>query len=133
MPALPDNYLDMLKRELREHYVPYLPPLLAPNGATPQQQADKQLSRAFSAFVLNKYIDVAPQSAAEAVVDDFNDNGLDAIYFDVKAETLYLVQSKLRASEEFRQENALAFCAGVRLLLNQDFSTFNANVLARQT
>lgn len=132
MPALSDHYLDILKRELGGNYVPYLPPLIAQNGATPAQQAEKQVSRAFSAFVLNKHLDVAAQAASQAVVDDFNDNGIDAIWYEKKSETLYLVQSKLRTGDQFGQDEALAFCAGVRLLLRQDFSTFNANVLARQ-
>jgi hypothetical protein len=133
MTALADNYLDMLKRELTDHYVSHLPPLLNTTGTTPQQQAEKQISRAFSAFVLNKRHDVSPPSAAMSVVDDFNDSGVDAIYYDQKSESLYLVQSKLKASEQFAEKEALAFCNGVRLLLKQDFATFNKNVLARQT
>lgn len=132
MPALSDEYLDILKRELGENYVPHLPPLQALNGQTPEQQAIKQIARAFSAFVLNKHLDVAAQDAAKAVVDDFNDNGIDAIWYEKGNETLYLVQSKLRSGEQFGQEEALAFCAGIRLLLKQDFATFNPNVLARQ-
>ena len=69
MTALADNYLDMLKRELGNQYVPHLPPLLVTNGASPQQQAEKQISRAFSGFVLNKKLDVAPQTAALCVAD----------------------------------------------------------------
>jgi hypothetical protein len=132
MPSLSDQYLDILKRELKENYVPHLPPLLATNGQTAEQQAQKQISRAFSAFVLNKHVDVAAHDAAKAVVDDFNDNGIDAIWYEKKSETLYLLQSKLKPGEQFGQDEALAFCAGVRQLLKQDFSTFNANVLARQ-
>ncbi len=132
MAALSDQYLDILKLELRENYVPHLPPLIAENGATPAQQADKQIARAFSAFALNKHLDVAAQAASQAVVDDFNDNGIDAIWYEKKSETLYFVQSKLRTGEQFGQNEALAYCAGIRLLVKQDFSTFNANVLARQ-
>jgi hypothetical protein len=90
MASLSDQYLDILKRELRENYVPHLPPLIAENGATPAQQAEKQVARAFSAFVLNKHLDVAAQAAGQAVVDDFNDNGIDAIWYEKKSETLYL-------------------------------------------
>ncbi|MGE3703086.1 MAG: AIPR family protein [Hyphomicrobiaceae bacterium] len=132
MPSLSSQYLDILKRELTENYVPYLPPLHAMNGQTADQQAQKQISRAFSAFILNKHVDVAAQDAAKAVVDDFDDNGIDAIWYERASETLYLLQSKLKPSEQFGQVEAHAFCAGVRLLLKQDFSTFNSNVQARQ-
>src|SRR5438876_770737 len=131
MAALPAHYLEMLKLDLRDHFVPYLPPLLDSSKAA-DDQAKKQLSRAFSAFALHKYLDVSARTAAESVVDDFNDDGLDAIFFDSNRETLYLVQSKLKATEEFSQDDALAFAAGVRHLLQQDFSKFNKNVLQRQ-
>jgi hypothetical protein len=132
MPSLSDQYLEILKRELRDNYVPHLPPLIAANGATPAQKAEKQVARALSAFVLSKHLDVAAPVAAAAVVDDFNDNGIDAIWYQNKNETLYLVQSKLRSGEQFGQDEALAFCAGARLLLTGAFASFNANVLARQ-
>jgi hypothetical protein len=43
-----------------------------------------------------------------------------------------LLQSKLRTGDQLGQDEALAFCAGIRLVLKQDFAAFNANVLARQ-
>jgi hypothetical protein len=132
MAALPAHYLEMLKQELRDHFVPYLPPLLDSNKPV-DDQAKKQLSRAFSAFALHKHLDVSARTAAESVIDDFNDGGIDAIFYVSGREALYLVQSKLKASEEFSQVDAQAFVTGVRHLLRQDFSTFNKNVLQRQT
>jgi hypothetical protein len=132
MVALSPEYQVILKRELETQYVPHLPTLL-PNGNTPQQQADKQVSRALSAFVLQTMCGSNAKTSAKAVVDDFNDNGIDAIYYDSKHETLHLVQSKLKATEEFKQDEAHAFCAGIRLLIQKDFVTFNQNVKIRQT
>jgi hypothetical protein len=66
------------------------------------------------------------------VVDDFQDRGLDAIYYHAPKETLYLLQTKLKASEQFKQDEAQAFCDGVRTLLRQDFAAFNAHVQRRQ-
>ena len=88
----------------------------------------KQLSRAFSAFVLHKLLDIPPQPAAASVVDDVNDKGIDAICYHAPTETLCLLQTKLKESEQFKQEDALPFCEGGRLLLKQDFNAFNANV-----
>lgn len=130
MAALEPQYMVILKRVLADRFVPFLPPLLG--NATPADQTAKQLSRAFSAFVLNKRLSLTPQVAAAAVVDDFQDNGIDAIYYDVSTETLYLLQTKLKESEQFKQEDALRFCEGVRLLLRQEFAAFNANVQRRQ-
>jgi hypothetical protein len=131
MPALELRYLTILKKVLAERFVPSLPPLLDTKKPPADQQA-KQLSRAFSAFVLNKLLDITPQAAAESVVDDFNDKGIDAIHYDASTETLYLLQTKLKESEQFKQEDALPFCEGIRLLLKQDFSSFNANVQRRK-
>ena len=130
MAALEPHYLAILKTVLATRFVPYLPPLLGKVSAA--DQAAKQLSRAFSAFVLHKLLDIAPQAAAASVVDDFQDKGLDAIHYDATTETLYLLQTKLKESEQFKQEDALPFCEGIRLLLKQDFAAFNANVQARK-
>ena len=130
MAALEPQYMTILKKVLADRFVPFLPPLLG--NANPADQAAKQLSRAFSAFALHKLLDITPQAAAASVVDDFQDKGLDAIHYHVPSETLYLLQTKLKESEQFKQEDALPFCEGIRLLLKQDFTAFNANVQQRQ-
>jgi hypothetical protein len=131
MAALEPQYMTILKKVLAERFVPLLTPLLDTNKPAAEQQT-KQLSRAFSAFALNKLLDIKPQDAAASVVDDFNDKGIDAIHYDVTSETLYLLQTKLKESEQFKQEDALPFCEGIRLLLKQDFAAFNMNVNNRR-
>lgn len=131
MAALESHYMEILKKLLAARFVTFLPPLLDTTKPADQQQT-KQLSRAFSAFALHKLLDITPQASAAAVVDDFNDKGLDAIYYHGPTETLYLVQAKLKESEQFKQEDAQAFCSGIRLLLKQAFDRFNANVQNRQ-
>lgn len=131
MAALAPDYMVILKKILRERFVDSLPPLLDTKKTATEQQ-DKQLSRAFSAFVLQKLLDLTPAAAAAAVVDDFNDKGIDAIYHHEPSQTLYLLQTKLKESEQFKQEDAQPFCDGVRLLLKQRFAVFNQNVQQRQ-
>lgn len=131
MAALEPQYMAILKKVLAERFVPSLPPLLDTAKPAAAQQT-KQLSRAFSAFVLHKLLDITPQAAAASVVDDFNDKGIDAIHYDALSETLYLLQTKLKESEQFKQEDALPFCEGVRLLLKQEFAVFNDNVRNRK-
>ncbi|GLQ52501.1 AIPR family protein [Dyella flava] len=131
MPALEPQYMAILKKVLAERFVPSLPPLLDTTKPAAEQQA-KQLSRAFSAFALHKLLDIAPTDAAMSVVDDFNDKGLDAIHYHSQTETLYLVQTKLKESEQFKQEDAQSFCTGIRLLLKQDFAGFNENIQNRK-
>lgn len=126
MAALEPHYMAILKKVLKERFVPLLPPLVG--AARPDDHAAKQLSQAFSAFALHKLLDISPKTAAESVVDDFNDKGIDAIHYHASSETLYLLQTKLKKSEQFKQEDALSFCQGVRLLLRQEFAKFNAYV-----
>lgn len=132
MAALEPQYMTILKRVLAERFVPFLPPLLDTTKPAAEQQA-KQLSRAFSAFALHKLLDITPQAAAASVVDDFNDKGIDAIHYHTPTETLYLLQTKLKETEQFKQEDALPFCEGIRLLLKQDFTAFNGNFQNRKT
>lgn len=66
MPAREPDYLAILKQVLAAHFVPFLPPLLG--NANPTDQAEKQLSRAFSAFALHKLLDITPQAAAASVL-----------------------------------------------------------------
>lgn len=132
MAALEPQHMTVLKKILAERFVPSLPPLLDTTKPAAEQQV-KQLSRAFSAFVLHKLLDITPQEAALSVVDDFNDKGIDAVHYDEDSETLYLLQAKLKESEQFKQEDALPFCEGVRLLIRQEFAGFNKNFKNRQT
>lgn len=130
MAALEPQHMTVLKKVLAERFVPFLPPLLG--AAKPEDQAAKQLSRAFSAFALHKLLNITPKDAAASVVDDFNDKGLDAIHYHAPTETLYLLQTKLKESEQFKQDEAQSFCTGIRLLLKQDFTAFNGNVQNRK-
>lgn len=130
MAALEPQHMAVLKKILEERFVRFLPPLLG--NAKPDDQAAKQLSRAFSAFALHKLLDITPKDAAASVVDDFDDKGLDAICYHAPTETLYLLQTKLKASEQFKQDDAQSFCTGIRLLLKQDFARFNKNIQKRQ-
>ncbi len=131
MAALSHEYQEILKRELAAQYVSHLPPLL-PNRKPPGQNADKQVNRALSAFLLHAKLGISARAAAKAVVDDFEDNGIDALYFDARTDTLHVVQSKFKAGEEFKLAEAQSFCAGVRLLTQQDFDSFNVNFKNRQ-
>lgn len=67
-------------------------------------------------------------TATKAVVDDYEDHGLDAIYYHEADQTLYLVQSKMKVDAQFTLGEAQAFIEGIKLLLNKQFNRFNQNV-----
>ncbi|AOW98988.1 hypothetical protein BJP34_05595 [Moorena producens PAL-8-15-08-1] len=62
-----------------------------------KKENEKQLafkSRALAAYSLHILADARPSQAAQAVVDGYDDNGIDALLFQKKQNTLWLVQSK---------------------------------------
>jgi hypothetical protein len=130
MTAIQEDMMNILKQTLEQEFVPHLPPLIDQTRPA-LEQVNKNISRAFSGYALHRMCDISAKTASEAVVDDFDDYGVDAIYFHPSTETLYLVQAKLKSSEQFSQNEALAFCQGIRKLIQQDLSTFNQNVQNR--
>lgn len=130
MTALEKHHCVTLEAVLDSEFVPDLPPLLD-KKRTPAEQQQKNRSRALSAFALHNICDIPKVDAAKSVIDDFDDYGVDAIYYHAQTETLYLVQSKLKAAKQFSQEEALSFCQGIRKLIKQDFNGFNENVKKR--
>lgn len=126
MAAIQTAMLDVLKKLLKERFVPHLLPLLG--DGNPSDREKKQISRAFSAFVLQKLFDLDTITAAKSVVDDYNDKGIDAIYYHEDEKTLYLVQSKLKGADQFQLGEAQSFLSGIELLIDKNFDQFNPNV-----
>lgn len=121
----------LLKRHLVDVYVGNLPPLLLPSQDVAQND-QKNLARSISAFVVHHHCGASVADACASVVDDFGDLGIDAIFYQADIKTLFLIQSKLKASAQFTQDEANAFCQGVRKLIASDYTGFNQNVLDRQ-
>jgi len=131
MAALPANFLCILTKKLGADFVPHLPELI--NKDRPKADQDKkQLSRAFSAFVIHKMLNIGIAVAARSVVDDFDDNGIDAIYYDTKSKTLFLLQTKYMEGRQFDEPDAIRFRNGVEWLLAQKYTRFNVNVQTRK-
>ena len=123
MTAIQPPMMAALKKILEERFVAMLPNLTGPQRSVPPQ--DKQISRAFNAFILQKLFDLSSEEAAKCVVDEVDDQGIDAFYYHEPDETLYLVQGKLKASEAFSQGEAQSFTRGIRQLVEQNLDNFN--------
>lgn len=131
MPTLATNFLNILKDKLEKEFIPHLPELL--NKERPKADQDKkQLSRAFSGFVLHKMLNLGIADAAQSVVDDFDDNGIDAIHYEATSKTLYLIQTKFEATKLFDEPDAIRFRNGTEYLLGQQYKRFNVNVQRRK-
>ncbi|WP_158213867.1 AIPR family protein [Sphingopyxis bauzanensis] len=116
---------------MEQTYVPHLPKLLKPKSDA--ENLSKNIDRSFSAFALDHICQLDPKKAAKSVVDDYEDYGIDAIYYHARTKTLYFVQAKLKETKSFNQDEALKFTHGVRRLVNGDFVGFNENVLRRES
>ena len=125
------DQITLLKAQLNVDYVPDLPPLLDTTHPA-EHMAAKNTSRALSAFAIHKLVGTDRETAAKSVIDDYEDNGIDAIFYNQATKQLFFVQSKLKATEPFAQPEANAFKEGIKDLLNERYHSFNKNVLDRQ-
>lgn len=125
MAALKPQFIAPLKDILQQRFVPHLPPLLGQGGR--EDLPEKQIARAFSAYVLQTRFGIDAKLAAQSVLDDYNDQGIDAIYFEEGSRTLFIVQSKFKSREQFLLPEAQSLMTGVELLLDKNFQAFNQN------
>lgn len=92
------------------------------------------LSRALAALCIKQMAGVDAETAGLAVTDGYHDGGLDAIRFEPRTDTLFLVQSKWSESgnKPIDTEGTHAFTSGVRDLLMGRFERFNAKVQSKK-
>lgn len=125
MAALQPQFLAPLKELLQQRFVPHLPPLLGQGGR--EDLPEKQIARAFSAYVIQTRFGIDAKLAAQSVLDDYNDQGIDAIYFDETTRKLFIIQSKFKSREQFLLPEAQSLMTGIELLLDKNFEAFNQN------
>jgi hypothetical protein len=92
------------------------------------------LSRALAALCIRRLAKVDAATAAAAVTDGYNDNGLDAVHFDQTSDTLHLVQTKWsqEGNKTIGADSTGAFAAGVRDLLSLRLERFNDKIKAKE-
>lgn len=121
----PDPKVVQLTEVLKERFFAFLPNLNRPGWNDPQVEQNK-LTRSLAAFAIAKLADVDNSIAAATVIDDFDDNGIDAVFFDRPGNRLFLVQSKFKADGGAPDQGEMKkFADGIRDLLNQQYNRFN--------
>jgi AIPR protein len=104
---------------------------LSDYGGKPQADRDTAfLSRSLAAYVLTLLTPLDAAAVEPYVTDGFDDNGLDALYFDSEAKILYLVQSKWRHSGKgtFSRSDCSKLLNGIKDLVNLRLERFNDRV-----
>lgn len=102
----------------------------------PQQEQDQIiLTRGLAAYSLHILASVDIDAATKAIVDGYDDNGIDAILFDRTQKSLWLVQSKWLESGSGEPDNGqiLKFTHGIRDLIDLKLERFNSKIKARET
>lgn len=69
---------------LKQDYFPMIPQL--ERNWPPEQHEKNRLSRSLAAFAIANLADLTPAQAANSIVNGENNNGIDAIYFDLTCE-----------------------------------------------
>lgn len=97
------------------------------DGKKPEEMENAFLSRAQAGFALSIYVDASPQELAICITDGFDDNGIDAIYYDKENSRLYIVQSKFSAkgTSSIDLGDTLKFISGCNDLIEPNFDKFN--------
>lgn len=98
---------------------------------------DKQknfLSRALAAYALTIEAIADIDTAGASITDGFDDNGIDAVYFDRSIKTLWIVQSKFidNGNGGINNGDVEKFAKGVKKLIDADFLRFNKKVNDRK-
>lgn len=102
-------------------------------SAKPKDLENFKLTRSLAAFSIQTQCACSYEDAAKSVTDSSEDNGVDAIFVDSINEIIYTVQSKWIHSGKGEPSNGdvKKYIAGLRDLLNCNFSKFNDRVKAK--
>lgn len=89
-----------------------------------------KLSRSYAVYSLMSLSSAEVNAAMQAVVDGYQDNGIDAIYYDEYEHTFWIVQSKWieKGKGEPSTGDTNKFIRGIKHLIDFNFSKFNDKV-----
>lgn len=123
--------LRQIKDRLSRDFIPHLD-LSDVSDAKPIESS-QALSRAVAAFTLGHLAELTPAEAATTITDGYQDNGIDAIYYDKANKSLFLVQSKWneRDTGSIGRGDVQLFLQGVKDLLGSRRSKFNSKIQNR--
>ena len=87
-------------------------------------------SRALAAYAIHHLSGCSPEIAADSVTDGANDNGVDAIYYDISQNKIYVAQSKWIKDGIGEPDNASVkkFVTGAKDILDLSFDRFNSKI-----
>jgi hypothetical protein len=98
-----------------------------------KSREDNFLSRALAAFVIAAVAKTDDETASQAIVDEYGDDGIDAFYFDRAEHIAYLVQSKWiwDGNGSLDVASVLKFIQGVNHLLEDKVAMMGTKMQAK--
>ena len=124
-------------RQIRSFLQAEFEPFIDLSDCVARSENDRQnvlLTRALAAFAIVLSAGVANEIAASSVIDGYNDNGVDAVYYSADDRTLHIAQSKWSTdgNGSIDQGSVEKFCRGINDLLATKFDHFNEKLTRRQ-
>ena len=95
-----------------------------------EEQHKNMLSRALAAYAISILAPCSAEIASRSIIDGYDDNGVDAIFFDKVTKSIWIVQSKFIESGNGGIDNGdvLKFIAGMHDLIDLRFDRFNEKI-----
>lgn len=125
-------HVNHLKAKLTEIYSGKIDIL---DARSEKEREDFFLTRAYAAYTLQVLAIIDETTAAAAITDGFDDNGIDALYFDRRKKELWVLQSKWikNGSGEPSTGEISKFKNGVLDLIDLNIARFNVKVLSKES
>jgi len=104
-------------------------------GKSPDETQKAFYSRALAAYGLHVLASATIDESTKSLTDGFEDNGIDAVYYDEQQKTLFLVQSKLleEGSGEPDTGEMRKFRDGIIDLIEEKYDRFNRKMQSKFT
>lgn len=95
-----------------------------------QEREKAFLTRSYAAYSLMVLASASSDDAANAIVDGYGDNGIDAIFYNQSSNELWIVQSKWISSGngEPSRDEIIKFCQGITHLIDFKMDKFNKKI-----
>lgn len=99
-----------------------------------QDKENYFLTRSYAAYTLQVLANIDPETSANSITDSYDDNGLDAIYFDRKNKLLWLLQSKWIKSGNGEPDTGevTKFSKGIIDLIELQLDRFNKKIQSKE-
>ncbi len=125
-------HVNHLKAKLTEKYASKIDIL---DARSDEEKENFFLTRAYAAYTLQVLAQLDESSAASTITDGFDDNGIDALYFDRRNKELWILQSKWikNGTGEPETGEILKFKNGVLDLIDLKLERFNTKIQAKET